>query len=159
MGQGGEEVYILILDRSTRFPSSVTPRPRFLPGLDSPRWIGGWVGLRTGPVTEAREKNHLSLPGNRIPVVQSVVRHYTDWAAYFCWQQKWESLWSYIFCVYPCRVGKSYRQPFQTLQMTRTPNCSKSHWWRRFVQLPTHWTSSTCCTPADEIQVTVHDMQ
>jgi hypothetical protein len=29
----------------------------------STHWIGGWVGLRAGLNTEAREKNPLSLPG------------------------------------------------------------------------------------------------
>jgi hypothetical protein len=40
-------------------------------------WIGGWVGLRTALDTEARVKI-LSLCQYRTPVVQSVVRHYTD---------------------------------------------------------------------------------
>jgi hypothetical protein len=40
-------------------------------------WVGGWVGLRDFMGTEARGKI-LSLYRHRIPVVQSVVRHYTD---------------------------------------------------------------------------------
>jgi hypothetical protein len=40
-------------------------------------WIGGCVGLRAGLDTEGREKTFASA-GNRTPVVQSVVRHYTD---------------------------------------------------------------------------------
>jgi hypothetical protein len=54
------------------------------PGKGTPgtHWIGGWVSLRAGPDTEATGKvlclcqrwnlSHL--------VVQSLVRHYTDWA-------------------------------------------------------------------------------
>jgi hypothetical protein len=45
-------------------------------------WIGGWVGLRAGLNTEAREKildiRREWNPGR--PVFQSVVRHYTDWS-------------------------------------------------------------------------------
>jgi hypothetical protein len=49
---------------------SVTPRLLFTPG---------WVGLKAGLETEAREKSFSSV-GDLTPVVQSVVRHYTDWA-------------------------------------------------------------------------------
>jgi hypothetical protein len=40
-------------------------------------WIGGWVGLRAGLDTEAKRKSFAPV-GDRTPVVQSVVRHYTD---------------------------------------------------------------------------------
>jgi hypothetical protein len=40
---------------------------------------GGWVDLRAGLDTEARGKSFASA-GDRTPVVQPVVRHYTDWA-------------------------------------------------------------------------------
>jgi hypothetical protein len=42
-------------------------------------WIGGWVGLRA-VWTQALELKYLSSARNRTPVVQSVVRHYTNWA-------------------------------------------------------------------------------
>jgi hypothetical protein len=41
-------------------------------------WIGGWVGLRAGLDTEARGNMLFASTGDRTPVVQSVVRHYTD---------------------------------------------------------------------------------
>jgi hypothetical protein len=40
-------------------------------------WIGGWVDIKAGLVTEARGKYFVSA-SDRTPVVQSVVRHYTD---------------------------------------------------------------------------------
>jgi hypothetical protein len=42
------------------------------------RWIGGWVGLRAGLDTEVRGRL-LCLCRGTTPVVQCVVRHYTDW--------------------------------------------------------------------------------
>jgi hypothetical protein len=44
---------------------SVTPRPRSALGerTMSTYWIAGWVGLRAGLDTEAREKMILPLPG------------------------------------------------------------------------------------------------
>jgi hypothetical protein len=42
-------------------------------------WIGGWVGPRAGLDTQARGKIHC-LCRDWTPVIQSVVRHYTDWA-------------------------------------------------------------------------------
>jgi hypothetical protein len=53
---------------------SVTSRPRFTPGTHC---IGKWVGLETGLDTEAKS---FASAGNRTPVFQSAVRHYTDWA-------------------------------------------------------------------------------
>jgi hypothetical protein len=43
---------------------------------------GGWVDLRAGQDTEARGKILCPCRGSNLdrPVVQSVVRHYTDWA-------------------------------------------------------------------------------
>jgi hypothetical protein len=43
-------------------------------------WIGGWVGFRAGPDTEAREKNPLASARDRTPVVQCVVTLY--WLSY-----------------------------------------------------------------------------
>jgi hypothetical protein len=50
------------------YPSKRTP---------STHWIGGWVGPRDGLGTEATEKSFASA-GDRTPVIQSVVSHYTD---------------------------------------------------------------------------------
>jgi hypothetical protein len=57
----------------------VKPRPRFTPGT---HWTGGWVGTRAGLYTEARGKILCLCRGSNLgcPVVQSVVRHYTEWA-------------------------------------------------------------------------------
>jgi hypothetical protein len=49
-------------------------RPRFTPGT---HWIGGWVDFRASLDTEARRKSFASA-GDRVQVVQSVVRQYTD---------------------------------------------------------------------------------
>jgi hypothetical protein len=54
-------------------PAALFPR-RKDPGT---HWIGGWVGPRAGLDAEARGKN-ICLCRDRTPVVQSVVRHYTD---------------------------------------------------------------------------------
>jgi hypothetical protein len=58
---------------------SVSRRGRALrPGKDpGTHCTGGWVGLRAGLDTEAIGKIFTS-GGDRTPVVQSVVRHYTD---------------------------------------------------------------------------------
>jgi hypothetical protein len=58
---------------------SITPRPRFTPGERTPgtHCTGGWVGPRAGLDAEARGKLSASV-GDRTPVVQSVVRQYTD---------------------------------------------------------------------------------
>jgi hypothetical protein len=50
------------------------PQPWLLP-----LWIGGWVGLRAGLDTKAKEKILFHCWGSTL-VIQSVVRHYTDWA-------------------------------------------------------------------------------
>jgi hypothetical protein len=42
-------------------------------------WVEGWVGLRACLDTEARGEIFASAE-DQTPVVQSVVRHYTDWA-------------------------------------------------------------------------------
>jgi hypothetical protein len=63
---------------------SITPRPRFTPGerTPGPHCTGGWVGPRAGLDTEARGKIVCPCRGSNPdrPVVQPVVRHYTDWA-------------------------------------------------------------------------------
>jgi hypothetical protein len=51
-------------------PAALYPRERS-------HCIGGWVGLRAGLDTEVTRKKVASA-GNRLAVVQSVVRHYTD---------------------------------------------------------------------------------
>jgi hypothetical protein len=58
---------------------SVTHLPRFTPGKrpSGTHWIEGWVSLRAGVDPEARAKSFASA-GDRTPVVQSVVRRYTD---------------------------------------------------------------------------------
>jgi len=53
-------------------PSHTLPLGKDPPGT---HWIGGWVGLRAGLDTE--EKSFASAR-DRAPVVQSIVRHYTD---------------------------------------------------------------------------------
>jgi hypothetical protein len=80
-GGGGRQVWLpFIIDLGTRWGwmVSVTPRARCIPGKGPPVPIGqegGWAGLDT----EATGKI-LSLCGDRTPVVQSVVGHYTNWA-------------------------------------------------------------------------------
>jgi hypothetical protein len=63
---------------------SITPRPRFTPEERTPgtHCIGGWVGPRAGPDTEARGKILCPCRGSNPdrPVVLPVVRHYTAWA-------------------------------------------------------------------------------
>jgi hypothetical protein len=50
------------------------------PGKDPPiHWIGGWVGLRAGLDTRLEEKSFASA-GDKTPIVQYVVSHYTDWS-------------------------------------------------------------------------------
>jgi hypothetical protein len=58
---------------------SITPRPRFTPGTHC---TGGWVGPRAGLDTDVRGKILCPRRGSKPdrPVVQPVVRHYTDWA-------------------------------------------------------------------------------
>jgi hypothetical protein len=62
---------------------SVTPRPLFIPGERTPgtHCTGGWVGPRAGLDTEARGKILWPCRGSNPdrPVVQFIVRHYTDW--------------------------------------------------------------------------------
>jgi hypothetical protein len=83
---GGEEVQLLlILNLGTRWGwvVSITPRPRFTPGerTTGTHWIGGWVGPRAGLDAGLEEKT--SAPaGDRTPILQPVVRHYTAWDKY-----------------------------------------------------------------------------
>jgi hypothetical protein len=53
----------------------------FYPRGKDPRyhWIGGWVGPRAGLDAETRRKSSAPV-GDRTPIVQPVVRHYTAWA-------------------------------------------------------------------------------
>jgi hypothetical protein len=54
-------------------PAALYPRGKD-PGI---HWIGGWVGPRAGLDAGARRKI-LCPVGDRTPIVQSVVSHYTD---------------------------------------------------------------------------------
>jgi hypothetical protein len=55
-------------------PAALYPPGERTPGT---HWTGGWVGPRAGLDTGARRKI-LCACRNRTPVVQFVVRHYTD---------------------------------------------------------------------------------
>jgi hypothetical protein len=86
-GGGGEEVQLLVIyDLGTRWGwvVSVTPRPRFTPGEKIPgtHCTGSWVGPRAGPDSEVRGRILCLCRKSNLdrPVVQSVARHYTDWA-------------------------------------------------------------------------------
>jgi hypothetical protein len=79
---------------------SVTPQPRFTPGERTPstHWTGGWVGLRAGVDTEAREKT-LSSAGDRTLDMQSVARRYTERAVKQNWTKAVSTLLRYRECV------------------------------------------------------------
>jgi hypothetical protein len=78
---GKGELFLLVLDLGTwwGWVVSVTPWPRFTPGERTPgtHRIGSWVGPRISLDAEARGKSSAPAP-DRTPVVQSVVRHYTN---------------------------------------------------------------------------------
>jgi hypothetical protein len=64
---------------------SVTPWPHFTPGNGAPpplgtHCIGGWVDSEL-VWTRRLEEECFVFAGDRIPVVQSVVRHWADWVA------------------------------------------------------------------------------
>jgi hypothetical protein len=59
-------------------PAALYPRGKD-PRYPYTHWIGGWVGPRAGLDAGARRKI-LCPAGDRTPIVQPVVRHYTDWA-------------------------------------------------------------------------------
>jgi hypothetical protein len=60
---------------------SVTPRPRFGPGKGPLVHIVQEAGWTSEPVwTQGWEEKSFASAGDRTPVVQSVVRHYTAWA-------------------------------------------------------------------------------
>jgi hypothetical protein len=63
MGVGGQRHALAVL-----YPRDRTP---------GTHWTGGWVGPRASLDTEARGKSFASFR-DRTPVVQYVVRHYTD---------------------------------------------------------------------------------
>jgi hypothetical protein len=69
---------------------SVTPRPHFSPRERTPgtHCTGGWVGPRAGLNTEATGKIICLCRGSNLdrPVVQTVARHYTDWATWLAVQ-------------------------------------------------------------------------
>jgi hypothetical protein len=56
-------------------PAALCP-PEWTP---STHWIGGWVASQLD-CTQRLEKKYFSYAGDRNPVVNSVARHYTDWA-------------------------------------------------------------------------------
>jgi hypothetical protein len=61
--------------------SASCPGRLLSPGRDpGTHWIGGWVDLRAGLDTESREQSFTS-DGDETPVVQSAIRHYTDWVS------------------------------------------------------------------------------
>jgi hypothetical protein len=60
---------------------SITPRPRFSPGKETPKPIVQEAGWAPEPVWMQRiEEKSCASVGDRTLVVQSVVRHYTDCA-------------------------------------------------------------------------------
>jgi hypothetical protein len=80
---GGEVWLLLILDLGTRWgwAVSVTPRPRFTPGKGPPVPIVQEAGRAPEPVWTLGLEEKSSAPvGDRTPIVQPVVRHYTAWA-------------------------------------------------------------------------------
>jgi hypothetical protein len=84
MALGGVYVQLLLfLNLGTRrgWVVSITPRPRFTPGKRAPgiHCVGGWEGPKPGWAQRVEEKYSASVR-DRTPAVQSVVRHYTDWA-------------------------------------------------------------------------------
>jgi hypothetical protein len=82
--QGGAELYLIFIHDLGTGWVSVTTRPRFTPGerTSGTHWLGGWMGPTVRLDTEARRKIFRLCRGSNSnsPVVQSVVRHYTDWA-------------------------------------------------------------------------------
>jgi hypothetical protein len=89
--RSGREVELLLInDLGTRWDEWSASRPgRFLPpGKDPPvsHCTRGWVCPRAGLNIEVRGKSSLPPMESNLdrPVVQSVVRHYTDWATPAC---------------------------------------------------------------------------
>jgi hypothetical protein len=83
---GGEESSYSFTTSAFRWAwvVSLTLRPRFTPGerATGTRWTGGWVDPRAGLHTEVTGKIICLSRGSKpdCAIVQSVVRHYTDWA-------------------------------------------------------------------------------
>jgi hypothetical protein len=77
----GEELLqlLLFLDFGTRWDGHCHAEGSVSPRVNDPAmyWIGGWVDINAGLVTKARGKYFVSA-SDRTPVVQSIVRHYTD---------------------------------------------------------------------------------
>jgi hypothetical protein len=60
---------------------TVTPRPRFTPGKGPPVAIGEEAVWTSDVIwTQRLEEISFASVGDQTPVVQSVVRDYTDWA-------------------------------------------------------------------------------
>jgi hypothetical protein len=94
-----ERQCLLICSPRWRWVVSVTPRPRFAPRKGPPVTIVQEVGLgpRAGLDTEVRGEILCPCRGSKPdrPVVQSVVRHYTDWATRLSYFTRLPSLNSY----------------------------------------------------------------
>jgi hypothetical protein len=76
---GGEEVQLLNLGTRWGWVVSITPGPRFTPGkgpLVPIEQEAGWASELVW-MQRLEEKSFASV-GDQIPVVQSIVRHYTD---------------------------------------------------------------------------------
>jgi hypothetical protein len=79
--RGGIALLILNLGTKWGWVVSITTRPRFTPGKGPPVPIEQEAGWAPEPVWMQRleEKSSASV-ADQTSVVQSVVRHYTDWA-------------------------------------------------------------------------------
>jgi hypothetical protein len=72
---------ILILGTGLGWVVSITPRPCFTPGERTPVPIEQKAGWAPEPVwTQGLEERSSAPVGDRTPIVQPVVRHYTAWA-------------------------------------------------------------------------------
>jgi hypothetical protein len=105
-------------------PATLCPRERTPGSLCS----GGWVGLRAGLDTEATGKILCPCRGLNPdhPVVQSVVRHYTDWATPASLEQVegWKGSWP-PWCVWK---GKDSEESLHPRQKKRTWHASLAPW-------------------------------
>jgi hypothetical protein len=127
-------------------PASLYPRGKD-PGTHC---TGGWVGPRAGLDTEAR--GNFASAVDRTPVVQSVFRHYTDWATGYglirtrLWRYLltalWRSFWHlkrrlrevcahWLLQLSTCkvRVASLFSSPgLQGVVMTTSKYCSLNFW-------------------------------
>jgi hypothetical protein len=80
----GEKLYALLTSALDGGERSASRPGRTLDSAKGPpctHWTGGWLGLRTGLDTEARGKILCLCRGSNLDrlVIQSVLRHHTDW--------------------------------------------------------------------------------